>query len=341
MCRKIKIIHSVSEINNSWDELANSYYLKREFLTHLHNFNYCDQRYYELYKGAKFVTGTLVYTLKINLLTFSGFNFPIRMSVIGLPVSIASPPIIGDINEAEYLLKEIIKQERGIILGLNFTDDYLNNIVVNLRALPTIVMKEKFNSYEDYLMSMRHSYRRKVKHDQIKFKDIRSTELGCNTFTNEHYLLYLEIMKRTKTKLEVLNLQFFQNLPGNFILTTHYHNNLMLAWQICTVDNETLYFFFGGMDYRYRDIYNLYYNNLQSIVKFGLRNNIRSIDFGQTAEVAKMRLGGIINERRMFLFHKNRIINKLFKLFSGLIEYSSQDISPNVFHLKSYQSKLN
>src|SRR5665647_1026754 len=113
-----KIINRISSpenLNAHWDNLANFYFQKKEFLHHLHKYNPCNQRYYELYCNNILVAGTVVYTLKIDILTFANIPSPFKVQVIGLPVSVATPPIIGDSGEFEYFLSELIKIESGII----------------------------------------------------------------------------------------------------------------------------------------------------------------------------------------------------------------------------------
>ena len=175
------------------------------------------------------------------------------MHVIGIPVSIASEPLVGNNSYADHLLLKILKEEKGLILGLNFKKDYCINKVLNLRTLPTIILKNEFKDSFEFLDMMRHPYRRKLKLHSAKFREVTTTESSCRKFTPEHLQLYLNIMKKTTTKLEVLSLDFFQNLPSNFILTTHSFRDIMLAWQICAIDNNNLFFFFGGINYDKRD----------------------------------------------------------------------------------------
>ncbi|MBK6538670.1 MAG: hypothetical protein IPG09_13135 [Ignavibacteria bacterium] len=87
----------------------------------------------------------------MNILTFANIPSSINVQIIGLPVSVAAPLVIGDSNEFEFLLSEIIRNESGIILGLNFISDHLKDKVVNLRTLPTIILNtlcDDFHSYE-------------------------------------------------------------------------------------------------------------------------------------------------------------------------------------------------
>ena len=322
---------SPENLNRNWDNLADFYFQKREFLSHLHKYNPCAQRYYELYRNDTFVAGTIVYTLKIDILTFANIPSPFKVHVVGIPVSVASPPIIGDPGEFEYFLSEIIKIEHGIILGLNFMEDYLKDKVLNLRTLPTIILRLHSDSMVSYERSLRHPYRRRINRIREKFSDVTPVTSDCSVFNEEHYSLYLQIMKKTTTKLEILSLNLFKYLPSNFQLTTYYFENKMICWHVVCKDNDVLFFFFGGMNYPFLDRFHSYNNNLLGIVSLAIDNNYREIDFGQTAEIAKTRLGGKPGERRMFFYHRNYIIFGILRLFRNLINYSKTFEKPNVF----------
>jgi hypothetical protein len=330
----IKKYSSPEDLNINWDNLADFYFQKREFLNHLHIYNPCSQRYYELYRDGEFVSGTIVYTLKIDILTFANIPSPFKVHVIGIPASVAAPPIIGDPNEFEYFLSEIIALEPGIILGINFMEDYLKTKVLNLRTLPTIILKLPSDNLVGYENALRHPYRRRLHRIRDKFSNVISVTSDCSVFNDEHYSLYLQIMKKTTTKLETLNLEVFKYLPSNFQITTYYSEGKMICWHVVCKDTGVLFFFFGGMNYKYRDRYHSYNNNLLGIVSFALDHKYQEIDFGQTAQIAKTRLGGNLSERRMFFYHKNPIVFKILKLFKNLINYSKTFEKPAVFKIE-------
>lgn len=74
---KIVVCKSLpDEIDSNWDLLTDCYYLKREFLIHLHKYNYCNQRYYELHENGVLIAGTIVYSMKVNILTFLNLPSP-------------------------------------------------------------------------------------------------------------------------------------------------------------------------------------------------------------------------------------------------------------------------
>ena len=331
MERFLKRIDHPDDLSTGWDDLAGCYFQKREFLAHLHRYNYCDQRYYELYMDGKLVAGGVVYTLKIDLFTFSGMKSPVNMQVIGLPVSVASEPLVGNPEEFRYLLGQILQRERGLIAGLNFIKDHINGITVNMRTLPTVVLRNHFSNMNAYVQALRHPYRRRIRLFREQFSGIQSETTGCSSFTMAHYALYLQIMKRTKTKLETLSFESFKFLPSNFLLTTYYDQGEMLCWHILCKDDATLFFYFGGMDYTLRDRFGAYYNNLMGILEKAMEEGYTEIDLGQTAEIAKMRLGGVLSERRMFLYHRNALFLKFIKLFRKMINYNQVSPEHHVF----------
>lgn len=329
-CNIKKITHP-DHLNNEWDNLAECYYLKREFLSHLQTHNFCNQVYYELYHEDKFVLGTIAYTVKTNLLTFINVPTPVAFRVIGLPVSIASLPFVGDWHFLDFLLEEMIKQEEGLILGLNFNHAHVTHKVVNMRTLPTMVLPIKVKSIEEYKTSLRHPYRRRFKRISDQFSDIVSETTSCNEFNARHYELYLAVMKTTTTKLEILKADAFKYLPEKFRLTTFYAGGEMLFWHILLPDEKRIYYYMCGINYRIRDQYKAYNNSLFAIVESAIKMKYQLLDLGQTAEVAKSRVGAVPEERLMFMYHKNPVFNLLLKLFKNFITYSAKPPVAMVF----------
>jgi hypothetical protein len=143
----------------------------------------------------------------------------------------------------------------------------------------------------------------------------------CNVFTEQHYRLYMQIMRQTKNKLETLSLDFFKQLPDHFYLTSYYHRSQLLCWHINCRDDEQLFFFFGGHDYQLLSNYHSYFNNLYGILKEAIEDGFSRIDFGQTAETAKMKTGGRMEEKRLFLYHRNVLLRAILRFCKPLITY--------------------
>lgn len=317
-----KRIEQATFLPAKWDQLTNCYFQCREFLHHTELFNPCRQRYYTLWEQDQFVAGACVYTLSIQLFTFSHIPGKISMQVLGIPASISAAGIFGkSIADQEMLIQFILEQERGLLLGLNLPPELHCNKVVELTMMPTVVMEQHFDSPEAYLSSLRAPYRRRARQIQKAFEGVAEIKTGCLAFTASHYDLYKQIMRHTKDKLETLSLAFFKNLPENFQLTSYYHEDKLLCWHINCIDHNNLFFFFGGHDYGQLPHYQSYFNNLFGILKEAIHGGYQYIDFGQTAEIAKMKTGGTACHKRMFVYHRNPLIKSLLRICKPLITY--------------------
>jgi hypothetical protein len=201
------------------------------------------------------------------------------------------------------------------------------------RTLPSIVLENTFSSFEDYIHSINASYRRRHRIIAGKFKNIHIKTGPCSAFSKEMYDQYLAVLKRSKGKLETLSPEFFKNLPDNFQLSHFYDSKKLIGWDITIKDENTFYYFLGGIDYALNSSYNTYFNILFHILKQGIESGATWIDFGQTAEIPKMRLGGKVAEKFMLARHSNTFLRKLLIAGRTLLEYSTS--FPNAHVLKN------
>ncbi|MFK2821117.1 hypothetical protein U0L90_13395 [Flavobacteriaceae sp. LMIT009] len=318
----IKKVYNADHLSTSWDLAATSVYQKRTFLSHLEKTNFSNQRYYSLYKNELFCAGAVVYTLKINLLTFSQLKLPLSMQVIGLPVSNDQSGLLGNADSVNALVSEIIEQESGIVLCLNHSQDITIKTLIHMQSLPSMIYEVRHNDWESYMNALRHPYRRRIKKAMTKIKAVRTSTTSCEFFTADHYHQYLEVLKRSKTKLEVMDKKFFELLPEGFKLKSYYDGDSLLFWNITTCDNDMCHFLFGGLNYSVRDHYDSYANNLIDIIKEGIKNGCKQISLGQTAEISKSRFGAIVEPKNMFLYHRNKIIRFIFRMMRRLLSHT-------------------
>lgn len=95
--------------------------------------------------------------------------------------------------------------------------------------------------------------------------------------------------------------------------------------------NNILSFIFGGMDYEHRNKYDLYYNMLLHLVKIGIKNNVERINFGQTAEATKCRIGCILEERYMLAFASSKLLTRLLCFIAPLLQNKKTKLQYNSF----------
>jgi hypothetical protein len=324
-------IFSALNLPDGWDKAATDYFQTREFLNHTEQYNPCKQRYYLLYRNGIFETGVVVYTLRLDLLTFLNIPSPIRMNMAGIPCSVSSGGIIGNLNNVPQLFDYMKHREKGLLLFLNLSSEVRAAKLISARTLPTILLTNYFRSWDEYLSAMKSSYRRRIRLLSSSFSEIRREKLSCCSFDGQMYQLYLEVLKRSKGKLETLSPEFFQNLPPNFSLTAFYNSEKLTGWYISSTFNDKYYFFLGGVDYQQNPIFNTYFNLLLNVVREGIEKGAAIIDLGQTAEIPKLRLGGKLVGKYMAGYHSNRVMRTLLKAGKGLLEYSAEFQETNVF----------
>jgi len=71
MILKMQIVKTAADLPGEWDGAVKDYFQTRELLTHTEKYNPCDQRYYTFFNDNSFAAGLVVYTLKLDLFTYS------------------------------------------------------------------------------------------------------------------------------------------------------------------------------------------------------------------------------------------------------------------------------
>jgi hypothetical protein len=322
---------SASELSPEWDGLADSYFQRRKFLLHSEAHNPCRQRYYEIREGGRMTAGACVYTLRLDLLTFARVKSPVRFAIVGIPASISSPGFVGEKDAVVRLLPAIFAAERGIVLLLNLPPDLPVRPAVGMRMMPTVLLRHDFKSWDEYRRALRASYRRRLGLIERAFEGVRREEGPCSALSREMYGLYLQVMARTMTKLETLSYDYFRNLPEEFRLTSYGLGDRVIAWHINLHEGDRLTFFFGGTDDAFLKNRRAYQNNIAGILREAFDRGFREVDFGQTAEIAKMRLGGGLVEKDMAVYSRNRLVRLLLRLGRHALEYRRRIPPAHVF----------
>ncbi|MFA9391510.1 MAG: hypothetical protein ACERKD_16995 [Prolixibacteraceae bacterium] len=318
---EFKQIASAGELPLEWNERTENYFQQSPFLSHTEKYNPCQQRYYGCFKNNKLLSGAIVYSLHMDLLTFLRIKSPIKMHIVGIPCSVSSSGIFGDGQAVEALKKYLLKHEKGFVLLLNLTERPDNTSCASGKTLPTIILKNTFSNWNEYTSALRSNYRRRLHQINSKNKNLRFEKMGCSNFTDEMYRLYLGVYQRSKDKLEKLTFDFFKQLPDEFQLTICFKNDSIIGWNITLHDADNYYFFLGGINYQQNKTNQTYFGLLCNLIKDGIEKKAKTIDLGQTAEIAKMRMGGQPRLLYMEAHHHLRLVNGVIKQFSSLLEY--------------------
>lgn len=269
------------------------------------------------------------YRMKLNLFTFDKIKVQLPFTVIAPPASVDCKGYIGNVQ----VLIDDYKNKKGLFLILNLEKEDTLNIHKNSAAvgktLSSCIFLNSFENFEDYLTKLRSSYRRRIKTALEKGEKLEVKSIDNLDFNNEIYELYLQVLKHSQFPLETLPITFFQ--LSNCNIDVFYNENEPVAFVMYYINNSFMSFVLGGMNYNFRDVFDLFYNMLLHMLKIGIDNKVNTIDFGQTAENTKCRLGCGVEERYMAAFSGNRFITKLLCRFAYLLEYNKEIVKNNVF----------
>lgn len=321
MTKYKKIINPYEEIfykdKNGKDKILAREWI--ELLNLLEEINPCSQLY-EMEDGCFIVS----YKFKLNIFNFKkSLPLYINLEIIGLPISLSHRGYFGDINK----VIDLVEKRKGLKLILN-ADSPIKD---GGRTLSTFIFHNRFDSFKSYLSSMRSSYRRRINMALSKREKISINKIYNKNFSRDHYELYLNILKRTDNPLEILPIEFFREYESEIYEFLDKDTKRLIGFiQIKQIENK-LFFLFGGFNKEDNKLYDLYYNMLLKIVEIAIEKKVKSIDFGQTAEESKLKLGCIEKPKYLYIHHSNPLINKIIRSFVGYFSYKPYGVKHKVF----------
>lgn len=285
----------------------------------LENVNPCNQEY-ELNENNIIIS----YTLKLNLLNFiNAFPLKANVQVIGMPVSICLPGYLGDYEA----VKDTIEKRRGLKVVLNSDVPFENGGL----TLSTFIFENKYSDFTEYLNALRSPYRRRIHQALSRRNNLIIRKLNHKDFNQEHYNLYLSIMDRADNPLEKLPIQFFMEYDAVLYEFLDASSHSVIGFIQLKSINDTLYFLFGGFNKEDIKLYDIYYNMLLKIVEVGIEKQVKTIEFGQTAEESKLKIGCREQYKYLYVHHSNFLLNFIIQKLVQFLTYKPYSIKHHVF----------
>ncbi len=293
-------------------------FIHREYinlLEILEETNPCGQRY--IIEKDLFI---VLYKQKINLLNFTNlFPLWIRGTIVGLPISLSEKGYFGN----EKLVEDKIKDLKGLTIVLNADKPFS----VYGRTLSTFRFYNYYPTFNDYLESLRSPYRRRI---LLALKKREKLIIRRADFTKDHYKLYKSVLERSAYPLESMSIEFFKSWDSEIYEFVSLENKVLGFVQLKEIE-DTLYFVFCGFEKENIKVYDIYLNMLIYIIEVGIKKGVKEIDFGQTSEENKLKLGCKERKKYMYINHSNPIIDKIIKLFLPRLSYKAYKVDHRVF----------
>jgi len=291
-------------------------------------------------KVVKLLKRWVPHFLRVDIL-FCGLPVSIGKHTIAIPDMSCSQKVLGllvremtEIAREEQIqilcVKEFLEGDRG------FIDSMTQYRFFCSPSLPYMNMEIRWREFQSYLAEMRHAYRRPILRSVRKLGESRpviqrripSTEMEKPVLVlvtpascppRRFYELYLEVMKRAKIKLEILNEAFFENIYKNLknemeILAV-INKGQVLSTAMLTVYKGTMTFLLAGLDYSERDEHDAYFNLLYGIVALAIERGCVCLELGQTPYWVKQRLGAKPTASYLYIREEHWYFNCVLKLF--------------------------
>ncbi|KIX21920.1 8-amino-7-oxononanoate synthase [Flavobacterium sp. 316] len=187
-------------------------------------------------------------------------------------------------------------------------------------------LPKEWENKENYISSFTKKYRDQYKRAHKKIEKINTQELSLEEIIIHEeriYSLYYHVALNAPFNTFFLSknhFSYFKKQCGNrFKLFGYFKDDLLVGFHTVLLNEETLETYFLGYDETFQKEHMLYLNMLYNMTEFGIENNFKKIVFGRTALEIKSSIGAKPVVMTGFIYHTNKIINKLMpKIFSKL-----------------------
>lgn len=365
--RRYSSIHQVPE--SLWDSLLNDDqpYHAHRLIRAVEDAGVEDSRFWMLlfYEGERLVASAVLSAFTVSLDLFLGKSvqklvalvrkfFPrcLRVDVLfcGLPASFGqSNLVLADGVPARAVLDLLVREMESIAAeeGLRFLSikefkEHELPKVADLESLgffrghsvPYMTMDIRWRSFDEYLASLRHPYRRHILRSLNRAPHL--TLGGPEVMSpGRFFQLYRNVMARSETRLEMLNEAFFERLwvelGADLQILAAVADGEVLGAALLLKFGTTLNFMLVGLPATPRTPYDVYFNLLYAIVDQAIQQGCEHLNLGQTAYWGKQQIGGVPEDEFLFFRASNRSLHAVLRGLRRILFPRLRLSSPRVF----------
>lgn len=368
----LKIYKSISEIDQvAWDSIIkkDNIISSYNFLKAVEasNINDCDFYYVVIYSKNTIIAHTCLFTITMDLFILSKgiikriinsirkvFHrfFLINIIECGSPVALGNVISIS-IKKSEKAgeivdliiksMEALAKKSRSKLIIFRdyykgdrvFDKEFLKYKLTRVDNLPNVEMEIEWNSFNDYINSLRYNYRRFVKKCLSTLEKENISIEYLYDFQDKIPVLkklYQNCYNHAKEyRREILTEDFFDKtnayLSKRSMVILLKRNEEALGFSFFLLDDYTARLLYIGMDYKKNKEYLTYFNIFYSGVKFAIENKFKKIELGVTTYDFKMRIGGKIVSLYAYVKHQNKLLNLILKITSSFL-FPKKKIEP-------------
>ncbi len=191
-------------------------------------------------------------------------------------------------------------------------------------SLPGCKLDLPWRDFEDYVGQMRKFYRRAVRDDETVADGLDiQVETDFAALATEAHALYNNVVERADTVFERLTPQFFEAFAAceqsRLVTAREKSTGRLVGIELLLVGDKVVQDIYTGIDYETNARYNTYFNLVYPAIKLGLIGGHKEVSLGQTSYTFKSRLGVSFFDNFLFIKHRNRLLNLVFRYLHGVI----------------------
>jgi hypothetical protein len=303
-------IDDARELPAQWDVLAgDNYALQRRFLRVLEGASDSTKSYHLFHddRGVLDSIAVLQKVRRFNLSQYTPFNMPVAANLLHVPLSVSRPGIVlGDRTRVQ--VESFVRGLPGYSLVLNWREPGTFAGMVAGTMSPQVSLRIRWKTFEDYLGAQRSAYRRRLRKAFDRGRELRFRFLEDNNdFDERFYDFYLRLNRTSRIRVERLDISWFRSDLGRILLCEVGGRPQGFA-QVIENGKELVWAFVGHsqQDNAERDIY---LNLILHLIRHAIENGYEEFEMGQTAEDAKLRLGGRYTPLKALIRHANPMMH--------------------------------
>ena len=191
------------------------------------------------------------------------------------------------------------------------------------------ILKE-WKTFEDYTKALKKKYRSRLKSvmkksEEIEIKVLTQKELVKHAEKMQE--LFENVHQKSAFSISPFNTSIYTDLfdSGNpkCQVFGYFLSDKMIAFSSELQDDDNLYSYFIGLDYRYNKSHRLYERILNETIKSAISNKKSKLILGRTAAEFKSNVGAQPIHSEIFVYLKSPVLRRLLKPFLENIQPSN------------------
>ncbi|MCY7409079.1 MAG: hypothetical protein LH473_02310 [Chitinophagales bacterium] len=161
-----------------------------------------------------------------------------------------------------------------------------------------LAIDPKWNSFEDYVKSLRHRYAQRVRKSRKLLGKITRRELSLldiEKYSNEIEMLYNNVVFKQSIRMVIVSKNYFiemkKSLKENFKVHLYILNEKPVGFTSQIINDSHIEMHFIGLDYLINQSHWLYFNMLYDSVEDAINLKKTEVELGRTAREAKANIG--------------------------------------------------